>query len=262
MRKVVVVLAVAGFAASAFAVDEGLYAFSSWTSEVWSIDESTGEATHLTDTTAGSFSGASFLGGEMYGTDIWFDPYEFTVGTIDLDTGAYAYVSDQGGSWNWHGLASSDGAGVLWSIDQDAGNVLTSLAPDGTITSIGSTGVVDGRGMAYDDTNGILYATGGYGSAGATHLYTVDVADGATADLGSTGLDTFLIGLAYDESTQTLYANDGNTGDLYTVSTTDGSATHVGSNLASDVTIDSLAWIPEPASLGLLAIGALLLRRR
>jgi len=243
-----------------------LYGVSSGSGNVYEINPGTGQATLQTTLSMGesfSFSGASFLDGEMFATDV-FGGGGFSVGTIDLGTGAYTYVGDQDGSINWHGLASSDGAGVVWSIDMDAGGILKSMTAGGSYTSIGSTGL-DGRGMAYDDANGVLYATNAYGSPGATTLYTVDITTGAATMVGSMGLDSYLIGLAYDEVNDTLYANAVDTGGdslgrLYTVDVATGATTLVGLNNAGQ--IDGLAWIPEPASLSLLALGALAVIRR
>lgn len=257
MAKVMAVAISIGFAASALAVEPGLYGVqSTWETGLYRIDQETGEATLVSaPSNNASCAGASFLDGELYCTDVLDDDYRWTAGTFDLPTGAYTPISYQDGSANWHGLASSDAHGVCWSVDADAGNILKSLAPDGTTTTIGPAGI-HGRGMAYDDTRGILYAIG----SGA--LYSVDINTGASSYIGDIGIPSNLIGLAYDESTQTLYANEGDTTmALYTLDTTTGAATLVGYNNVN--WIDGLAWIPEPGSLSLLAIGVpLMLRRR
>jgi len=228
---------------------------------VYHIDPGTGQATPTTTLAGGqwfSYSGASFLDGDLYASDV-YHVGDYTVGTVDLDSGAYTCVGDQHGSWNWHGLASSDAEGIVWSIDLDDGGKLKSMTADGTYTVIGPTGI-DGRGLAYDDQQGILYATGGYGSPGATTLYTVDTTTGAATLVGSMGLDSVLIGLAYDEVNEILYANavdtaGDNLGRLYTVDVASGATTLVGLNHAGQ--IDGLAWIPEPTGLSILALGGL-----
>ena len=238
----------------------GLYGLSSSTpASIYMIDETTGAATWMADVGApvdlGSLVGASFLGGELYGTDLLGPSGAFEAGTIDSG-GAYAYVSDQDGSSNWHGLASSDALGLAWSIDIDDGDILKSVTPSGTVTSIGAGAGIDGRGMAYDDTNGILYATNSLDNS----LYTVDITTGLASFVGAMNLSAGFIGLAFDETTQTLYANDGNGAALYSVDAATGAAIRIGDNNFAD--IDGLAWIPEPASLSLLVFGGLMLLRR
>ena len=111
--------------------------------------------------------------------------------------------------------------------------------------------------MAYDDTHGILYATDWGGD-----LYTLDISTAAATLIGNMGVNVDMAGLAYDEATQTLYVNDfwGGEGNLYTVDVDTAEITLVGPN--GYEMIDGLAWIPEPASLSLLAIGGLFLLRR
>lgn len=222
---------------------------------VYSIDATTGAATLITDITPGSVSltGASFLGGELYVTDNFAS--SLLAGTVDTNTGAYTGISDQDGSINWHGLASDEDAGLLYSIDINDNNILKSLAPDGTVTSIGTGAGIDGRGMAFDDANDILYATGSGG------LYTVDTTTGTSTLIGSMGIGTGRIGLAFDELTGLLYANSSDTQSLYLVSIITGAATLIGANGIGG--IDGLAWIeslevsdvPVPAALPLFLAG-------
>lgn len=220
--------------------------------KLYSIDEATGVATEIATmaNTTTSLVGATFLGGKLYGSDIC-GPSCFSIGTIDLNTGAYTFVGNQDGSSNWHGLASDESAGLIYAIDINDGDKLKSMTAAGLVTTIGSGTGIDGRGMDYDDTNDILYATG---SAG---LYTVDVALGTSTFIGSMGISTGRIGLAYDEFSNILYANDSSS--LYSVNTLTGAATLIGSNGVTG--IDGLAWqstaaaVPEPGSLSLLGLG-------
>jgi hypothetical protein len=69
--------------------------------------------------------------------------------------------------------------------------------------------------MAYDDTNGILYASfgGGGNPFRPDGLYTVDVVTGLATLVGPidpTGAVGMSMGLAYDEINETLYANTDN----------------------------------------------------
>jgi hypothetical protein len=259
-----VVLA-SGFVASALAqIEPGLYGLQSWGQNgVYKIDESTGAATYISSLPHETFCvGVSFLNGELYGCDINpTEPHFLSYGRIDIPTGGYTGVHFQDGSMNWHGLASSDALGLTWAIDQNDGNNLKSTDVNGIITVIGPAGI-DGRAMAYDDTHGILYATNWDWGAGEGRLYTLDIDTGAATLIGNLGVNCDMAGLAYDEVTQTLYLNDcwAGASDLYTVDVETGVATLVGPN--GFEMIDGLAWIPEPASLGLLAIAGLLALRR
>ena len=227
----------------------GLYGLTSGAGQVYTIDATTGEATFLVASNGlSSFVGLSFLACDAYGSDLDSFPGGsggFDVGQIDLASGVITFLSDQDGSANWHGLATDEGAGLLYSIDIDDGNILKSLAADGTVTSIGAGSGIDGRGMAFDDANGILYAT----DSTTASLYTVSLADGTATLVGPTGLgDLGEVGLAYDEADDILYLNDAITASLYTVSAIDGGATLVGANLFPN--IDGLAWFGDNTCAG------------
>lgn len=218
---------------------------------LYRINEVTGAAILVAPVTPGSVSltGASFLGGELYATDV-FDVGDL-MGTIDTSTGTYTPTISQGFSVNWHGLASDESAGLLYTIDIDFNYTLISITPGGVATLIGTGAGIDGRGMAFDDLNDILYAT----HSGDSGLYQVDTTTGVAQFIGNMGIDAGNIGLAYDEVAQTLYANDGSSSfSLYTVDVNTGLATLVGPNLADG--INGLAWIvPEPTTGTLLLLG-------
>ncbi len=263
-RALLAALAAIAIVTNAWAIDPGLYGIQSindGNNGLFRIDPTTGAATMMTSLDKDpSLAGASFLNGELYVTDVlnWVPGIGYLLyNRLDMQTGTLTGIHDQGYDFNWHGLASSDALGVTWAIAQDSGDVLVQTDIYGNWTIIGPTGI-DGRGMAYDDTHGILYATN-YDDSG---LYSIDINTGAATYIGDTGVRCDLVGLAYDESTQTLYLNEADVTDsLYTVDVNTGLATLVGAN--GYPWIDGLAWIPEPSSLALLALGALsVLRRR
>ena len=241
-----------------------LYGVSTGTDNLYTINPTTGAATLVTGISESvSLTGASFLGGDLFACDV-FGGGGLYIGTVNITTGVYTGVGDQDGSINWHGLASDESAGLLYSIDIDDGNKLKSMTPTGTITTIGTGAGIGGRGMAYDDANDILYATGG-GS-----LYTVSTSGGAATLIGAMGLGITgnRIGLAYDEDTNTLYANSGDTQSLYTLNVGTGAAVLVGLNNVGNAVVDGLAWysgpdvIPEPTTLALLGLGLAAVARR
>lgn len=222
--------------------------------DVYEIDSATGLATNLVpmQNTTG-FTGATFLGGQLYASDVtYLGPH--ALGTIDTTTGVFSFVNNQGGSNNWHGLASDESAGLMYAIDLDDGTKLKSIALDGVIATIGTGTGIEGHGMAYDDTNNILYATSFSGG-----LYTVDTVLGTASLIGNMGegIDTNWIGLAFDEASATLYANSASS--LFTLDVTTGAASLIGGNGVTG--IDSLAWyddtavVPVPATAWLFCSG-------
>jgi hypothetical protein len=253
---------------------------------LYSIDASNGTATQIVTLNGNvSNAGLSCLQGTLYGSDLADFPGASgrDIGSIATD-GTITFLSDQNGSSNWPGLASDEVGGILYTIDGPAsrGLLLTSQFPDGSVMTIGSGTGIDGRGMAYDDGNGILYAMG---TSFDGDLYTVSVISGTSTLIGPTGISTKIvfIGLAYDECNQILYANvwestGQNIGQLYTLDVTSGAATLVGSNGVAK--IDGLAWkgecvtkvtspIPTLSEWGLIAmagilgiVGFMVIRRR
>lgn len=234
---------------------DGLVGISSANDKLYIIDPVTGAATIWVETNGNaSFTGLSFLGGVLYGSDLRGypgdpDPDLYDMGSID-PSGAITFLSTQNGSEDWHGLASGEAAGILWSIDLDNGDQLVEQFPDGTVNVVGPTGI-EGRGMAYDDGNGILYALGP-GSSDQS-LYTVNTETGETELIGPTGVTSWFVGLAYDECNSTLYmvatSDVGalNPSTLYTVDTATGVATEIGPTGFVDV--DGLAWKGECVAL-------------
>ena len=220
------------------AFPDGLTALSSAsTGALYSVDTTNGAATPLVNTNgSSSFVGLTFLAGTLYGSDLINYPGGtggFDVGSID-DTGTISFLSNQNGSSNWHGLASGEAEGRMWSIDINNGNSLTEQFPDGTVNVVGSSSI-QGRGMAYDDGNGILYATGGNG------LYTVNTATGESTLVGPMDISTDgYAGLAFDECSGILYMTAGNSTSLYTLDTSTGSASLVGPTGSTQ--LDGLAW--------------------
>lgn len=262
MHRVLAVCAIGALTGTAMSATDfapGLYGIqSSDSDETWMvrIDPETGVATPFAMLSHGtSLVGATFLRGELYASDVMsFDPLGF-YGRFDVN-GQFTPIHDQGFDLNWHGLASSESLGVTWSISQQNNNMLVQTDLNGNMTMIGPTGI-DGRGMAYDDANGVLYAIN---SADAS-LYSVDIHTGASTRIGATNISSDMIGLAFDELSGTLYLNEGlKTNALYRVDVSTGAATMIGVNGMSN--IDGLAWIPAPSSLAVLGLGGLIGTRR
>lgn len=226
-----------------------LYGLASNNDSLYTIDETTGVATlEATLDSNVSFTGLAFMGDELWASDIYVGGWR--TGTIDLDTGVFTVQSDQAGSYDWHGLAAAQESGLFYTIDLNDNDKLTSLDPDtGVVTKIGSGTGIQGRGMAYDNFNDILYATDYLNDK----LYTVDTTTGAATEVGAFGIGIdYYVGMAYDETIDTLLLNTN--GGLYTVSVSSGAATLVGSNQIGSVDIDGLASasIPDASTLLLM----------
>jgi hypothetical protein len=243
---------------------------------VYTINTSTGAASAVVKLTGDSFTSlvdVSFLNGKLYASDVFGAPGNLDFGTIDLTTGAYTGINNQGGSVNWHALAANPSANLLYAVDlAGVGEDLVSVTPSGIITTIGATnkGIID---LAYDATDAILYGVDN------ADLYTIDTSTGATTTIGAFGVPgSGRLGLAFDGNNNSLYLNIATTGSgtLYSLNRSTGAATLIGSNgvtngdgidgLADFADINGASPVPEPAStLPLLLLGGLgfcLYRRR
>jgi len=209
---------------------------------LYSINASNGVASPIVALNGNaSITGLAFLNRTLYGTDLYDFPGDIVsqnaIGSISTN-GIISLLSDQNGSANWHGLAADETNNILYVIDNNNSDILTAQFPDGSLTTIGSGAGINGSGMEYDDTHGILYAI----SPDST-LYTVSTETGTANIIGPTGLPSNSndIGLAYDECNEILYANHGPLRQLFILDVTTGAATLVGSN-GVDAVIDGLAW--------------------
>jgi hypothetical protein len=90
----------------------------------------------------------------------------------------------------------------------------------------GSTSFLTG-GCFVEDTWYVCEYTDGTSSYPDDKIWTIDTTDGSYTEIGDYGLSESLNGLAYDDSTGTLYGCTGT--KLYTVDPIDGSATLIGS---------------------------------
>ena len=250
----------------------GLIGVSTRTDSLYSINPATGAAT-LIGPTGGNYAGVglSYLGGELFASDLLLQipPPVWNVQTarIDPSSGLSTPIGMQNGSLNWHGLAADESLGLLYSIPTDQpNNPLKTMTPIGVTATIGTGTGIDGRGLAFDDANRVLYAT----NSADESLYKVNISIGTSELVGPFGLgvDTSFSGLAYDEDNQILYLNGGVDnispliGNLYSINVATGAASLIGSNGVEF--IDGLAWItdgpqpiPEPATFGLVALGLL-----
>ena len=247
------------YSPTAFALLVGL---SSSTDSYYEIDPATGVATYLSSSSAdASYAGLTFLNGTFYASDLIttrFPQISSNLYSVDPQTGTETLVNNQGGQLDWHGLAANQANNLLYAVAFDD-DTLKTITPSGTITNIAPVNI-NVRGLAYDDSNGILYAinggnVGGYPTQG---LYTIDTTTGTSNFIGTPNTSFDSSGLAFDENTGTLYMNNGV--GLYNLDTSNGQATLIGLNGVAG--IDGLAWassfaVPLPSALWLFGSGLL-----
>jgi hypothetical protein len=252
--KSIVRIICTGLVAISFSSNAILIGMSSDTDSIYQIDPLTGKASFLYRTSNNHAGvGLSSIGTRLFASDAFYrigDPWDVRLVEINTKTGISTSINMQDGSLNWHGLASNEATNTLYAIDINDNGTLKAIDSNGDISRIGSGTGIDGRGMAYDDSRGILYATNITGG-----LYAVDVNNGESTFIGDLGVhETTFIGLAYDEFSDTLFANivqpdlgnDGRIGSLHTIDTDTGKASMIGLNDAPF--IDGLAWLPNDST--------------
>jgi hypothetical protein len=192
-------------------------------------------------------------------SDAYVGGSQLSFGSINVATGTFSPISNQGGSFSWIGLAPNSAANIMYTIDFYAGNMLEAVSPTGVATAIGPTGYSSSyifRGLAYDEATGTLWASDGFS------LYTINTSTGAATFVGNLGFPpggAITADLAFDPLSNTLYLNGYPSlfGSIYSVNTTTGHATLIGANgvIGIDLLaerVDAVAAVPEPASMLLL----------
>lgn len=185
-----------------------------------------------------------------------FDPGDGLY-AIDRATGSFALVGSQS-SANIGGLAVhpttfdlfgiSVFGGSLWQIDKMSG-VTTLIEP-----AADDLGLAHGLTFAADGT---LYASDTSGE-GISSLFTIDPMTGDASFVSAIDRD-FIVGLAFDFS-GVLFGSDNGTHSLTTIDKDTGTATTIGPY--GGFFHNSLAFVPEPATLTLLAMGVLAVATR
>ena len=124
----------------------------------------------------------------------------------------------------------------------------------GVATDVGNIGAPDVYALGFSQSGQL------YGIDSNCNLLNINTTTGASSVVGSTGLGgCFAYDIASDPSGAMYLANSGNS-SLYTVNLTTGAATLVG-GYGSGTNVVGLAVLaaPEPDSIALLALGALLI---
>ena len=210
---------------------------------IHTIDVTTAEATPIG-------SGTGYTGNALV-----FDPssgqllsVEHSTGvliTIDMTTGVGSYVADLSLPSNIQGLSFGPD-GELFGLDMYSGlafQLVTIHTSTGEVAVIGPLGQTGTEALAYDAAEGFFWATKG------TQLFSVDPATGAATFVRNVPASSY--GLAVDAA-GTLY---GAISDLWNFSD-DTLVGNCGVNMAG------LTFVPEPACLSMVALGAVIIMRR
>lgn len=207
-------------------------------------------------------------------TDLYaFDNNSQTIGTLDLNTGAYTSIAPVTGlpvGVNPTGLKfAPDNTAYLSTYDATNGNQIFVLDPTTGVAS--SPVVLSGAnlGIMIDfaiDANGVFYGH----DIGQDGLISIDMNTGATALIGTHGLAAnFAQGMDFDFDSNTLYAaiyTGGGTGQFVSWNTNDGSVTTIvntgaeGWNMELEMAV--ACPIPAPGVLGAFATAGLVALRR
>lgn len=241
----------------------------SGTATIWNVDPDTGTATALysASTTAAKPWGMAYDGASntLYwnnGSTLFSSPFGPTLTPTNLGTMMFGTSTI-----NFVGLGFKDG--LLYATRNIATEAVYTVDPD----TLQATQVYvypstfDFGGLDFDDTTGILYGLSDTAPTGSVRgLYEIDYVGmtqtfRAPYPAGETDIDGLAVhnGLAY-------YVTDGpNTTQMnfYVFDIASGTQVDtIPSPFTGSGTFAAATWVPEPASLTLLAAGFVLLRRR
>lgn len=162
--------------------------------------------------------------------------------SIDTDTLVFSEIGSLGVTFNYGGLAYDHNNDILYMIGGRNNNNLYSVnRSTGLATLIGSHGLTDLFGLAYDSANNVLYAS----SDDNSRLYTLDTGTGAATQVGYMGEE--MCGLAYNSTTDTLIAIDSrSTGErLYSINRTTAATTLLYTDDGDGNNVGGLAYDPD-----------------
>jgi hypothetical protein len=249
------VLLLATFLVSATLEGSFIYGVSGYTTEILTVNTSTGDGALLSDHPGTQPHGLAFdpLSGLLYsnaGGTLWStDPA--TGLTTAIGAIGYSTVAE---------LAFDPGNRILYGIDVASNSVITLDTSTGAGAFVGNHGISTMVGLAFDTSSGFLAATN---ASGLRSLFMLDPSDASV--ISSVPISATIQGLAYDAANDRYYGVDGdllNESQLYTIEK-DGTIAAVGDGVGYNG-VFGLAPSPEPGALVLLGSCFLLagLRRR
>ncbi len=260
MRKTKSILAVAGaiIAAGATTVlaQPQLIAVDS-SRALYDIDMNTGAKTLLctVSANAGTTGGLAYdrFSNTVYLTSTSLD----SVYTLDINTCNATLIGAYGDTAVvMHGIEYDESTGTLYGASSHNGGLYNINTVTGAATLIGTSGLTSFTNLGYDSAADVMYAT----NSGSDSFYSINRATGAATLIGALNGPTNPNGLAYDWDSNTLFMVDNSTDNLYKIDRITGEANLVGSTGTGNLL--GLMYIPEPATLSLMATGLVALARR
>jgi hypothetical protein len=139
---------------------------------------------------------------------------------IDQQTLAITNIGSLGVTFSFGDLAWNPNTSTLYMIDgRGAQGLYTVNVTTGAATLVGTHGITDLFGLAYNTQNNTLYATG----FNNTTLYSLNPTTGAATAIGSTGVR--IGALAFNSQLNVLVGVNDGTGDIYQLNLTTGAST-------------------------------------
>ncbi len=160
---------------------------------------------------------------------------------FDLTTGIATFIAEFAGANTVDGMTFNTMDNKLYGLSFIGGaqSLVTINPNNAVVTLVGSLNVATSvdriSGLAYDAVHNKMYA------AGQHNIYEISFtsggakstkANGSAQLIGAHGLNLGNVGLAYDNSTQTLYLSDSNNPKLYTINVNTGIASEIGTGFA------------------------------
>lgn len=226
------------------------------------IDKADGSVTNIGPTGIDVDGLAVFQAATIFAAD----NTNFRLVTLDPDTGGVSSViGAYGGNTEFiEGMSFRPSDGQLFGIDVLLNELVTINSSTGEVTSVGSFGEIH-RFAGLSFVGSTLYAVD-FGDGG---LYEINQSTGQASIIGfgEPGQNGGPLGLATDPTNGSLFTAEWRGGanmTLATISTANGSRTHVGTMIGAPQ-IEGLSFaVPEPTTLMLLLVGCtpIVLRRR
>lgn len=176
--------------------------------------------------------------------------------TLDTETAEPNFLGPIGFNVSDIAFASN---GTLYGLTAGLSSRLLEIDPvTGSGSVIGFIGTnFSGGGLAFDN-EGTLYASINDSGAGVFRLLTLDLETGAGTSVSI--LNTFLDGLGFSPAGNLFASIGGPDGGFASVDIATGTATFIGDTGVGG--LSGISFVPEPATIGLLGLGAMLILRK
>lgn len=243
-----------------FGVSTGATEFDVIDNVLLSIDPLTGSATAI-----GDITGYDTINGLAYdpNSDTLYavnsglnvqDPDGDVLLTLDPLTAAPTLIGQLETSLV-NGLTFDPNTNTLYGVESVNDSLLTIDTTSGLATPVGDTGFEAVNGLTFDPNTGTLYGV----DNSADVLITIDPNTGGGTEVGPLTLGG-LRGVTFDANSAQLFGVDNLSDELVSINTLTGTATGIGPLGFDNVT--ALTAVPEPATLGLIGAGGLLVMRQ